>query len=323
MAGEAIVGGENPGGRDPRDTGRKTRPGRPHWARRIGTTIAGVAVLGVAAFFVAVMLGERKMQRRIAVEVAAVKPRDDAQGLERGRYLYLSRGCTDCHGIDGGGKAVVDDGKGMLIMAPDITRGPGGVVAAYRDVDWTRAIRHGIKPDGRPVMIMPSEDYNRLTDQDLGALVGYVRQMPPAQGRAAVIQLPMIVKALYAVGAIQDAAAKIDHRLPPAAPVPEGPTVEHGAYVANACIGCHGPRLDGGRIPGAPPDWPPAASLRSGTGPMKAYVDAKAFGDMMKSGKRPDGSAISGVMPFLSLKEMKDIDVQALYLYLRSLPAGG
>jgi hypothetical protein len=56
---------------------------------------------------------------------------------------------------------------------------------------------------------------------------------------------------------------------------------------------------------------------------MRNYADAKAFGAMLKTGKRPDGSDVSTVMPFLSLKEMKDTDVQALFLYLRGLRAGG
>ena len=42
-----------------------------------------------------------------------------------------------------------------------------------------RAIRHGVKPDGRAALVMPSEDYNRLSDDDLGALIAHLRQMPP------------------------------------------------------------------------------------------------------------------------------------------------
>jgi mono/diheme cytochrome c family protein len=293
------------------------------WFKRGAIGMGVLVLVAGTGLVVAAQFGERKMDRRIEVQVAAVAARTDPQSIERGRYLYRSRGCMDCHDEDGGGKVVIDDG-GLLVKAPGITRAPGSVVAAYSDLDWTRTIRHGVKPDGRPVMIMPSEDYNRLTDQDLGSLLGYLRQMPAARADPAVLQLPMPVKALYAVGAIHDAAGKIDHRLPPAQPVPEGATVEHGAYVANACIGCHGPRLEGGRIPGAPPDWPPASNLRSASdGPMRAYPDATAFGAMFKTGKRPDGSEVSTVMPFLSLKEMNDLDVQALFLYLRSLSAGG
>ena len=40
-------------------------------------------------------------------------------------------------------------------------------------------MRHGVKPNGRPVMVMPSEDYNRLSNDDLSALVSCVRQLVP------------------------------------------------------------------------------------------------------------------------------------------------
>jgi cytochrome c553 len=126
---------------------------------------------------------------------------------------------------------------------------------------------------------------------------------------------------LYGFGGIRDAAEKIDHTLAPSQPVDEGVNLRHGAYVANMCLGCHGPQLTGGRIPGGPPDWPPAANLRPQPGNgMAAYADADAFMRMFRTGKRPDGTAIK-VMPFESLREMSETDLRALHLYLRSLPA--
>jgi cytochrome c553 len=188
-------------------------------------------------------------------------------------------------------------------------------------LDWVRTIRHGVKPDGRPVLIMPSEEYNRLVDADVAAIVAYARQLPPASGARAEVRLPMLVKALYAAGVVRDASEKIDHSLPPAVPVPEGVTAAHGAYVANSCIGCHGKHLAGGKIPGAPPDWPPAAKLAPGPGSaLDRYPTPEQFMAMLKTGKRPDGTTVSKVMPFASLKEMSDVDVRALHLYLRSLP---
>jgi hypothetical protein len=52
---------------------------------------------------------------------------------------------------------------------------------------------------------------------------------------------------------------------------------------------------------------------------MARYADAASFARMFRTGKRPDGSAIQ-VMPFESLSQMNDIDLQALHLYLRALP---
>lgn len=292
------------------------------WVRRTAfglVTVGALAALGLAA---GAHFGERKRQRVVAVQVAPVTLPTDASAVERGRYLFVSRGCTDCHGIDGAGRDVVRDGAGLHIRAPDITPAAGSVVARYTVADWDRAIRHGVKPDGRPLIVMPSEDYARLTDDDFAALVAYLRQMPAQDGGKAVIALPAPLRALYAVGLVRDAAEKIDHTLPPALPVPEAVTVEHGRYVANGCIGCHGATLAGGRIPGAPPDWPAAARLAPGDGSaMDRYPDAAAFAAMLRSGRRPDGSAVSPVMPFGSLRELHDTDVQALFLHLKALPA--
>lgn len=295
------------------------------WLGRGAIALAVLLLAAAAAVLAGVQLADRKAQRKVAVEVRPVAYRDDAKALERGRYLFASRGCVDCHGANGAGRTFVEDGDGLLIRGPNITTGPGGVVARYQPVDWVRAIRHGVAPDGRPLMVMPSEDYNRFTDDDLAALVSYVRSLPPASGAPAEVRLPLPARVLYGFGAIEDAAAKIDHSQPPQQPVPEGVNLAHGAYVANMCLGCHGHHLTGGRIPGGPPDWPPAPNLTPGEGSvLPRYPTADAMLAMFRSGKRPDGSAVK-VMPFESLGAMSDTDVRALHLYLRSLkpmPAG-
>ncbi len=291
------------------------------WIKRTGFGLLGVAGVLVATVLVAAQIGEHKAQRHVEVRLQSLPLRSDAVSVERGRYLFMSRGCTECHGVNGAGKDVINDGKGLLIHAPNITPAPGTVVASYGGDDWERTIRHGVAPSGRALMIMPSEDYNRLTNDDLMALVAFLRQMPAASGGPAVLELPLPLMAMYGAGLVKDAAEKIDHDLPPSTPVPDAPTAAHGAYVVNACIGCHGEHLSGGKIPGAPPDWPAAANLTPGAGSaMTHYANAQAFAAMLRSGKRPDGSVVSAVMPFTALKEMNDTDVQAIYLHLKSLP---
>lgn len=290
------------------------------WLRRAGIgLLILVAVLAVAVTLL-VANGHRKAERRVEIRVEAVPERSDAAAVERGAYLFRSRGCTDCHGKDGGGRTFVDDGKGLHLHAPNISTARGSAVASYGMDDWDRTIRHGVAPGGRPLLIMPSEDYNRLTNADFSALVAYLRQMPAAEGGGAVLRLPMIVRALYGAGVVRDAAEKIDHTLAPSTPVAEAVTPEHGAYVANACIGCHGSGLSGGRIPGAPPEWPAAANLTPGEGSVLVrYADAKSFVAMMRSGLRPDGSAVSTVMPFGALSEMSDVDLEAIYQHLKQV----
>ena len=54
---------------------------------------------------------------------------------------------------------------------------------------------------------------------------------------------------------------------------------------------------------------------------MVRYPSPQSFMTMLRSGLRPDGSAISSVMPFGSLRQMNEVDVFALHAYLQALPA--
>jgi mono/diheme cytochrome c family protein len=279
-----------------------------------------LVAFGLAAAGAAHLLAQRKLNRSVEVNVVPVAFASDDASRARGKYLFQSRGCGECHGDDGAGKLLIDDPAGLRVWTPNITAGPGSAVAKYSEADWVRTIRHGVKPDKRPILIMPCEDYNRFTDADVAAIVAYVRSLPAAQGEIGRIEMPLVMRALYAADVVPDAPQRIDHALPPAKPVAEGPTPEHGAYVANMCKGCHGETFHGGKIPGSPPDWPPATDLTS-PATYAAYGDVARFKAMLKSGKRPSGEAIK-VMPFPSLAALNDTDVEALYAYLRTLPKG-
>ncbi|HET7728501.1 MAG TPA: c-type cytochrome [Usitatibacter sp.] len=294
----------------------------PHFLKLAAAVLVALAALVAAAFAGATWMGERKRNRTVDVRVVPVAPAKDAAALRQGKYLFETRGCAECHGADGRGKVVVEDPNGLLVRAPNITAGRNGAVGAYDAADWVRAIRHGVAPSGRPLLVMPSEDFNRMSDADLAALVAYTRALPPADGEPGEVRLPPHLKALYGLGVIDDAASRIDHRKPPAPPVPAEVSVEHGAYVASMCIGCHGASYSGGPIPGAPPHWPPASNLTPGAGSaMARYPDAAQFAAMMRTGKRPDGSAVSRVMPFASLGQLTDVDLAAMHEFLRRLPA--
>lgn len=287
-------------------------------AKLIAWALAALVALAAVAAVAANLLAQRKLNRSIDIQVAPVAFVNDAASLARGKYLFQSRGCGECHGADGAGTPFINEPNGLRVSAPNISPGPGSVVTGYTETDWVRTIRHGVKPNKHPVFIMPSEDYNRLTDADLAAIVAYVRSLPPAKGEAARVELPLLIKALYAANVISDAAEKIDHTLPPAKAVAEGATPEHGAYVANMCKGCHGTSFRGGPIPGSPPDWPPAADLTSGA-TYARYDSLDKFRTMLRTGKRPNGEPIK-VMPFPSLGALNDVDVEALYAYLVTLP---
>ena len=287
---------------------------------RLAAVLALLALAGAITFGVFAWIGERKMKRVVEVRVVPVPYTKDRAALRQGKYLFETRGCAECHGTDGRGLVVVDT-PSLFVKAPNITAGPGSSVADYNEGDWVRTIRHGVDPQGRALFLMPCEGYNRMSDADLAALVAFVRSLPPVKGESAEVRLPLHLRALYGAGILKDAAERIDHRRPPSPAVAPGVNPEYGAYVAAMCIGCHRANYAGGPIDGAPPEWPPAANLTGGEGSiMPAYPTPEAFIVMMRTGKRPGGSEVNRAMPFLSLRNLNDTDLAAIYSFLKTLP---
>ncbi|WP_129641523.1 c-type cytochrome [Peristeroidobacter agariperforans] len=283
-----------------------------------GSLVVLAAGAGIAAG-AAVWLSERKMHRVVDVQRASTSFATFDASLERGEYLFVTRGCSECHGERGEGKVMIDDQKaGFYVHSPNITRGGGGAAATYTDTDWVALLRHGVKPNGAPAFIMPSEDYAQMADEDVAALVTYIRGMAPSAERKVEIRLPLMMKALYAFGVFKDAAEKIDHTKPAPARVPNDMHAQ-GEYISKTCIGCHGQGYAGGQIPGAPPTWPAAANLTAAAdGAMTRYTSVEQFRQMMRTGKRADGTSI-GVMPFESLRAMSDAELDALFGFLKTL----
>jgi mono/diheme cytochrome c family protein len=284
-------------------------------------SLTGLVVLVAAAAGVVSRLSDRKLHRIVQLPPLQATFTAAEGQLEHGEYLYKTRGCMDCHGADGAGHVVVDDKKsGFFVRSPNITSGGASPTRSYTDVDWVRTLRHGVKPSGEPLLVMPSEDYARMADADVAAVVAYVRSLPPANtGAAEFSEFPLPIKAAYLFGAIKDAAERIDHTAPPPPAVPDE-LLARGQYIAQGCTGCHGAHFSGGKIPGTPPSWPAAANLTSAPdSAMAHYTSAEQFKSMLRTGKRPDGSAVSEVMPFKALGYMNDPEIDALFAFLKTV----
>lgn len=295
---------------------------RRTWVRVVLSVVALVVALVVAVY----VASQRRMDRRRDITAAAVAVPTDAAALAEGRRLYFSRGCADCHGDDLGGKRVIDDLLAGTVFGANITGGRGGL-GERGDLDLVRAIRHGLAPDGRALLFMPAHEYNPLSDAEIGAIVAAIRAAPPVDREVAPPRIGPLMRALFLLGEVPAlvSAEVIDHDAPRPAPPEVGPTAAYGAYLANLCVGCHGPGLSGGPIPGVPPDWPPASNLTRGASGLAAW-DEEAFVTAMRSGTRADGTLIDPVMPWRNFSRMTDTELRALWRHLASLPprpAGG
>lgn len=240
------------------------------------------------------------------------------RALARGEHYFKTRaGCADCHGEDLGGKVIVENPVMGKWVAPNITR--GGVTKNYRPADWVRIIRHGILPSGLPAL-MPSTDFAGFSDQEISDIVAYVQSRPPVAREMPRSELGPMYAALIATAQIPISAAKIDHQAPrPKVPPAIAATVELGRHLGNTCTGCHGPSLSGGPIPGGDPSWPPARNLTfDPTGIGSWSLDD--FRKALKQGVRPDGTMLDPAMPVAYTARMATEEIDALYLYFKTLP---
>lgn len=290
---------------------------------KISAWTAGAIVLGACTLVAGLLINsDRKLARTVELTVKPVPYATGEAAEKRGRYLFLSR-CGECHGEDGTGRVFINEPAGLVLAGANLTRGRGSAVLHYTEADWVRTIRHGVAGGGRPMLAMPSLDFNRLSDTDLADIVAYVRALPPKNAPSATVQLPLVIRLAYGAGVIKDAYQQIDHSLPPAPAVQRAVTPEYGHYVAQLCVGCHGKEFRGGPITNGPPDWPPAAQLAGRGSVLARYDNVEQFKTMLRTRTRPDGSTANAAMPTTS--EIDDADLEAIYLYFKSTldqPAG-
>lgn len=281
-------------------------------------------LLGIVLVALAVIYGISvvRLNQSYTVPATALTVPTDAATVAEGKRQYFTRGCVDCHGDNGAGKMVVDDPLVGTVMASNLTKGQGGVGNHYQDADWERAIRHGVRPDGKPLVIMPAHEYNPINDDDLSPLIAYVKSLSPVDQVRTPIQLGPLGRILHVTGMVTVVPAEvIDHTALRPQAVAKGATKEYGEYLAKTCTGCHGATLSGGPIPGVPSDGPFPRNLTPdvATG-LGAWQEAD-FAKAIRTGIRPDGSQLSTAMPWPAFQQMTDEEVSALWRYLQSVPA--
>src|SRR5215208_1132021 len=132
------------------------------------------------------------------IPVATINIPNDPEAIERGRHIATIWACTKCHEDDLSGKLISNDPFSGTIPASNLTSGSGGIASSYNDADWIRAIRHGVKPNGRAEILM--NDYSAMSDQDLGALMAYLKQIPPVDSDQPEMRFGVMVPISTALG---------------------------------------------------------------------------------------------------------------------------
>lgn len=284
------------------------------WAARIvsGLLVAVLVVYGVFSF-----LFHQHASKKYSVTVRNIPIPDDPATIEEGRHLYGIKGCGECHGADLRGKIVVDDPAIGRIAGGNITYGTGGLPESYDNEDWLKALRHGLSTSNKPLLLMPSEEFTRMDDHDIAAIIAFCRAQPKIDAPSIPIRVGPVGKILSVMGKIPlFPAEKIDHLRGQPAQVAKTAAKEYGQYLAVSCTGCHKPALTGGDnpVPGATP----VANITS-TGHVGKW-SCNEFITTLRTGRTPEGKQLQVKdMPWNMTAQYTDEELTALYLYLRSL----
>lgn len=292
------------------------------WKRilKISAGALGIVLLAGATYAGVVLLRfNASMERVYEIPPPPLAASMDPALIERGRHLAESvAGCagSDCHASDLSGGTTIEVGPLGRFTAPNLT--PGSAAAAASDGEIARLILHGVRRDGRSVRFMPAHEINWLPDEDLVALLSFVRSVPAVAKADGPVEIGFLGRLLDRHDQIVfDVARRIDHSRRESAPSP-APTALYGAFLARTCVGCHGEHLSGGRIPGAPPEMAIPLNITPDPTGIRDWTFAD-FEEMLATGLRPDGRKLDPLMPVQTLNAMNETEKRALWEFLRGL----
>lgn len=270
-----------------------------------------------------------------------IKASTDSAMIARGKYLvYGPAHCATCHTpmdkykeVEAGAELPLSGGWELVIppgtmRAPNITPDMETGIGKMTDAQLARAFRYSVKHNNK--VLFPFMPYHEMTDEDLTAIISFLRSQPPVKNELKPTELTFLGKMLMALGAMKPEQPKTT----PAKAIAVDTTVEYGSYLANTvanCVGCHterdlktgkftGPKLAGGFK--MPPDpftqgysfISPNLTPHKGTGRI-AQWDQAAFVNRFRSGRIVEQSP----MPWGAFSRMNDVELIAIYKYLNSI----
>ncbi|MDH3349898.1 MAG: cytochrome c [Gammaproteobacteria bacterium] len=120
--------------------------------------------------------------------------------VERGEYLVELLGCGACHtngaleGVPDFDKSLAGSSIGIayttplgdetpgVIYPPNLTPDEETGLGLWSDQQIERAIRVGVgRHSGRKIAIMPWQGYTKMTEEDVAAIVSYLRSIKPVR----------------------------------------------------------------------------------------------------------------------------------------------
>ena len=276
--------------------------------RWMGIALGGLAGLAILAYAVVYVLSERILRRTYEVPAVAISIPTDPAAVVEGKRLATIHGCFGgCHGRQVEGAVMFDEPMIGRVVAPNLT----AAVRKYSDSELVGIIRHGVRPGGRSMMVMPSEEFVLLTDEDLARIIAFLKSMPAVDGPAPSLSLGPLGRIGIVSGQFKPVAELIAQTVPP----PDATSEEavHGRYLARTiCAECHGTSLRGA----SNPDFT-SPSLQ-----LVAAYSLESFAQLMRAGVALGGRNLKTMSPWAQqhLSHLKDSEIAALYSYLHTMP---
>ena len=298
-----------------------------------------VGVLLVLLVAGALGLIQVRATRTFAAPYPEIAASSDPAIVARGKYLvYGPAACAYCHvpkeqwrELDAGaelplaGNHVFRLPLGELFSS-NLTPDPDTGIGRRSDRELARVLRHGVRADGRAAV--PLMEYQGLSDEDVTAIVSYLRTRPAVARKVPEQKLSLLGKAIFAFAyEPQGPQEEVPQRSP------AGPSIERGAYLANkvsVCVSCHtdrggdgslvGPRFAGGQRMDVAAD----ADIVFVTPNLTPDPETSVIGRTTEDGfiaRIRVGELVAGTpMPWGAYRRMSDDDLRSVYRYLRSLP---
>jgi len=282
----------------------------------LGSLVGLIVVVGV----VFNLIGNARLNKKYDFPASNITIPTDAASIEYGKHRAETL-CEGCHGPDLSGiEKWFNAGPLGTVDSANLTSGNGGAGQEYKtDQDYVNAIRHGIDPEGLPIFMPAVASTSHLSDEDLGAIIAYVKSVPPVDHKTNGHQFTPLARILLAAGKLGKLPVEaVSHDIHVTAPA-RGVSVEYGGYLVetNDCRVCHGPQLNGGPFPD-PTITLISPNLTPG-GEVGLWTEEQ-FINTLRTGTAPSGHQLGEHMPWKTYKLMTDDELKAIFMYLHSIP---
>lgn len=270
--------------------------------------LALIPLLAIGGVFVASELRLRDVELPPAFNADIPS---DAETIARGKHVARIRGCFGCHGQQLQGAVFTEEWPWVeRAVAPNLAL----FAKAHTPAELEAAIRHGIGHDGRALWSMPSYNWRNLSDDDLIALIAYMKSAPVAEAELPDPDMGLEARWWIANGEEQHMADWVKMVPPLQFQDHADPLIRQGEYLAmTMCNECHGLDLRGSINPdGATPDLAIVAG----------YTD-EDFRALMKTGTAKGGRDDLFLMSMVArdrFASMTEEELTSLLAFLRTLP---